>query len=184
MLNRTAPLPKGGDGIFPPEGSKLVTVTSTPQKSETEPESVRVIATASKTIVVLAAALAIPATYTAITSPSLLAFVWLVPHIAIVLRVAKLRLSVSASGVMIRNFFSTTVVPIWEAELEIRSGEETVLLSDAGGKLDTEGRILYIKRPWNQSSSDIHVGIAPRFGNEFDRIHNELVGAIRDQRAA
>ena len=177
----------GPDGTFSTTRARIVdivTVTDSPQSAlTTEPDGVRVIAKASKTIIVLVALTAIPALWTAFTRPSILAFLWLIPHVVFVARVAQLRLTVSQAGVTIRNFWATTVVPVWEAEIEVRAGEDTVLLSDAGGKLDTEGRVLYIKRPWGDNDS-VHVGVAPRFGREFDRIHDELVAAIAEQRAA
>ncbi len=157
-----------------------MTVETTPQRSTND---VRVIAKASKTIIVLVALLALPSIWTAFRTLTPLAFIWAAGHVAIVVRVSKLRLTVSDAGIMIRNFFSTTTVPVWEAEIEVRAGEDSVLLSDAGGKLDTEGRVLYVKRPWNENG-EVHVGIAPRFGHEFDRIHDELVSAIAAQRAA
>lgn len=161
-----------------------MTVAQTPHlNSAPTGDDVQVIAKASKTIIVLTAVLAIPSLWTAVQSPSILAWIWLAGHIAIVVRVAQLRLSVSKAGVIIQNFFRTTTVPVWEAEIEVRVEKETVLLSDSGGRLDTEGRVLYIRRPWNQEAP-IHVGIAPRFGREFDRIHDELVDAIATQRAA
>lgn len=161
-----------------------MTVADTPHLNSTPADDdVTVIAKASKTIIVLTAVLAVPSLWTAVQSPSILAWIWLAAHIGIVVRVAQLRLTVSTAGVMIRNFFSTTTVPVWEAEIEVRAEKDTVLLSDSGGKLDTEGRVLYIRRPWNQNGP-IHVGIAPRFGKEFDRIHDELIAAIAIQRAA
>jgi len=162
-----------------------VTVTEPPEITDESAASddVRIIAKASKTIIVLVALLAVPAIWTAIQSPSLLAFAWLVPHAVFVLRVKQLGLTVSSAGVTIRNFLSSTTIPVWEAEVEVRKDKDSILLSDSGGKLDTEGRTLYIRRAW-RNEDEVQVGIAPRFGREFDRIHDELVSAIALQRAA
>ena len=162
-----------------------MTVTEPPEITDESAASddVRIIAKASKTIIVLVALLAVPAVWTAVRSPSLLAFAWLVPHVVLVARVKQLGLTVSSAGVTIRNFLSTTVIPVWEAEVKVRVDKDSILLSDAGGKLDTEGRTLYIRRSWNRDD-EVQVGIAPRFGHEFDRIHDELVSAIALQRAA
>ncbi len=144
----------------------------------------RVIARVSPLVVVLTAIFALPSVVGFLRSPEPLTLLWVVFHILIGKRVAQIGLAVSREGVEITNFTGRTLVPIWEAEAEVveNSGPNPVL-SDAGGKYDNQGRALVIRRCWNDDP-DVNVGVAPRYGNEVERIHRELVEAIAEQRAA
>ena len=143
----------------------------------------RVIARVSNTVIGLTAIFAIPSIFALLFNPSALTLLWVVSHLLIARRVAQISLLVSREGVQVNNFTGTTLVPIWEAEVEVvdQTGFNP-MLGDAGGRLDSEARSLVIKRRWH-GDPDVSVGVAPRYGPEVDRIHNELVGAIAAQRA-
>ncbi|MGI9605819.1 MAG: hypothetical protein ACR2P0_06735 [Acidimicrobiales bacterium] len=141
-----------------------------------------VIKKASWLMVGIIAVLVVPTVLNAVTNPTPLAFVWVAIGVAIVWRVSRLKVGVDHDGVTVLNFFRTTKIPIWEAEPEIDDPEAGVLLSDAGGKYDQGGRTIYIRRPWHNDR--IHVGVAPRYGTEVERIHHDLLFEIKRQRAA
>ncbi len=141
-----------------------------------------VITRVSKTTVVIVALFALPATIAFFMDPSVWRAVAVVGHAAVTWRVAQIRLSVSGHGVTVRNFVSHTLVPLWEAEPELERSEDVLFLSDSGGKIDTEGRTLFINRPWN--GSRVNVGAVPRYGAEVDRVHSELQDTILEYRKA
>jgi len=143
----------------------------------------KVVARASNLVVGLTAFFALPSLFALLFSPSALTLLWVVFHVLIGRRVAQISLLVSRDGVQVNNFTSSTVVPIWEAEVEVvpQTGFNP-MLSDAGGRFDREARALVIRRRWH-GDPDVNVGVAPRYGSEVDRIHDDLVGAIAAQRA-
>ena len=142
-----------------------------------------VVARVSRVVVVLVAALFSPTILRAIMDPNSVTIGTVVLGAMVVIRVAQISVGVSPDWVIVRNFFRTTHVPIWEAEVELGEPEaETGLMSDAGGRLDEGGRTLYLNRPWN--GERLHIGVAPRYGTEPQRIQRELVAAIRTARAA
>ncbi len=144
----------------------------------------KVIARVSKFVVGVVAFLALaPTLLRAFISPNSITIGWVIIGAMIVIRVAQISVAVSPDWVIVRNFFRTTHVPVWEAEIEFGETEsERGLMSDAGGKYDAGGRTLYVRRQWN--GDRLHIGVAPRFGTEPERIHDELVDAIREARAA
>lgn len=144
----------------------------------------KVIARVSKFVVGVVATLALaPTLLRAIISPNSITIGWVIIGAMIVIRVAQISVAVSPDWVIVRNFFRTTHVPVWEAEVEFGETEsERGLMSDAGGKFDEGGRMLYVRRQWN--GDRLHIGVAPRYGSEPTRIHDELVDAIREARAA
>lgn len=143
-----------------------------------------VIARTSRFVVgSVAAAALIPTVARLLTKPSLFAIVWVLLGISIVRRVAQIAVAVSPDSVIVRNFFRTTRVPVWEAQVEFGEREAaTGLISDAGGRLDKGGRTLYVRRLLQDDR--LHVGVAPRYGDEPLRIHDDLVAAISEARAA
>ena len=142
-----------------------------------------VIARTSKTVIVALLVLLTPTFYRAALSPSVLSIAWVLMGLAILWRVSQLKLAVSPDGVTVLNFFHTNCIPIWEAEVTLAEPEAGLLLSDSGGKFDRGGRTLYVVRRWHDSER-VHVGAAPRYGDEVDRIHDDLVAEIKRQRAA
>lgn len=140
------------------------------------------VARTTKTAIMGVALFGIPALVALVISPNILTVAAVAAHIFVTWRVAQIRVSVSQAGVIVHNFFKDTFVPLWEADLEIEDHAEVVFLSDAGGKFDTQARTLYINRPWNNDR--VNVGIAPRYGAEFDRIYTDLSSAIKLHRAA
>lgn len=143
-----------------------------------------IIARTSRFIVgVVAVAALLPTMARLLTQPSIYSVIWVLLGISIVRRVAQLAVAVSPDWVIIRNFFRTTHVPVWEAQVEFGEQEAaTGLVSDAGGKLDEGGRTLYVRRLLH--GDRLHVGVAPRYGKEPVRIHDDLVAAISEARAA
>ena len=88
-----------------------------------------------------------------------------------------------AGVVRVQNFFRTTEVPIWEAEVEEGEPEPELGYNELrDGEEETAGRMLYIRRPWH--GDRVHVIAAPRFGEEAVRIRYELETEIRLARAA
>lgn len=150
-------------------------------EDETSPGEI-IVARTTKTAIAIVALFAIPALIAVVANPNILTFAAIVLHLGITYRVSQIRVTVSPDGVIVRNFFSDTFIPLWEADVEVEDQPDVVFLSDAGGKFDTQGRTLYINRPWHNDR--INVGIAPRYGVEFDRIHTDLNSAIKLQRAA
>lgn len=144
----------------------------------------QVIARVSPLVIGLTAAFALPSTFAFIRTPNALTLLWVVFHVLIGKRVAQIGLEVSREGVEVINFTGRTLVPIWEAEAEvIENLGPNPVLSDSGGKYDNQARALVIRRRWN-GDPDVNVGVVPRYGNEIVRIHQELVDAIAEQRAA
>ncbi len=142
------------------------------------------IAKVSPWIVGFAAVLLIPTFLRAFDNPTPLSIAWVLIGICLVSRVAMMQLRVDREHVVIRNYFRTTRVPIWEAEVEVVQEEgANPFLSDAGGKVDQGGRSLCVVRMWNDHEK-VGVTVAPRYGRELDRIHDELIEQIRHQRAA
>lgn len=141
-----------------------------------------VVAKISKFIVVCVALMTIPTLLRFISAPSLLSAVWFLWTSAVVYRVNQIAVYVNDGWVTIRNFAKTTHVPIWEAEVELGEKEGGLVLSDAGGRYDEGGRMLYVRRQWHGDC--VHVGVAPRYGKESIRIHDELKSEILKARAA
>lgn len=115
--------------------------------------------------------------------PSLVTFVWSLLALGVAVRVSQISLAVSHDVVTITNFFKTTEIPVWEAEVELGDAEGGGMVSDFGGRLDEGGRLLYVKRQWNNGEL-VHVGVAPRYGEDALRIRAELETEIRKARAA
>jgi len=141
-----------------------------------------VVARVSKFIVVCIALGLTPVLLRAITSPSVFSALWVLMAVAVVVRVNQIAVYVNDGWVVVRNFFKTTHVPVWEAEVELGEPEGGLTLSDAGGQYDAGGRTIYIRRQWH--GDVVHVGVAPRYGKETQRIHDELVKQIQLERAA
>ena len=83
----------------------------------------------------------------------------------------------------IRDSFQTIEIPVWEAEVELGEVEGGGMVQDFGGKFDEGGRLLYVRRQWHDGDR-IHVGVAPRYGEDAIRIRTELVSEIQKARAA
>lgn len=139
-----------------------------------------VIAQNSKFIVCVVALLLTPVFLRAIVWPSMVAAVWGAAGVAIIVRMSQVAIEVGDGWVTIRNFFKTSHISVWEAEIELGEQEGGLMVSDAGGRMDNEGRTLYI-RPRN--GRRIHVGVAPRYGKEAERIRIELARAIETARS-
>jgi len=147
--------------------------------AEIESEEVMVIARASKFVVVVVALLLTPVFLRAVLWPSFAHAVWGSAAVAIIVRMGQVALEVNDGWVTVRNFFKTTHIPVWEAEIELGENEGGLMVSDAGGRMDSEGRMLYV-RPRN--GKRIHIGVAPRYGKEAERIRTELARAIETAR--
>lgn len=85
----------------------------------------RVVARVSNTVIGITAIFAIPSVIVMLLNPSPLTLLWVFFHVLIARRVAQISVFVGRSGVQVNNFTGTTVVPIWEAEVEVvaESGE-------------------------------------------------------------
>ena len=115
--------------------------------------------------------------------PSIAGLLWATLAIGVIVRVSTIQLSVSRECVRIQNFFRTTDIPIWEAEVEQGEPEpELGYIELREGQEAQAGRMLYIRRPWH--GDRVHVLVAPRFGTEAERIHSELLAEIAEARAA
>ncbi len=141
-----------------------------------------VVAKISKFIVACVALLMVPAILRVVVDPSMINVVWLLLSGAVVVRVNQIAVYVNDGWVIISNFFKTTHIPVWEAEVELGEPEGGLALSDAGGRYDEGGQTLYIRRQWHGDM--VHVGVAPRYGKEVTRIHDELVLEIQKARAS
>jgi len=141
-----------------------------------------VVARPSRFIVFGVAFLLVPTVVRAALDPSLVNLAWALCGVPVVVRTALLAVAVDKDWVVIRNFFSTTAVPLWEAEVELSEPEGGGLVSDMGGKIDRGGRSLYVKRRWHQDDK-VLVTVAPRYGDETERVFNELTAQINLHRA-
>lgn len=141
-----------------------------------------VVARPSKFIVFSVAFLLLPTVVRAAMDPTLVNFAWALTGVPVVIRVSMLTVAVNKDWVTIRNFFSTKHIPLWEAEVEFSEVEGGGFVSDAGGKLDQGGRTLYVRRSWHEDDRVI-VTIAPRYGDESQRVHDELNRQIALHRA-
>ena len=141
-----------------------------------------VVARPSRFIVLAVAFLLVPTVVRAALDPSLVNFAWALCGVPIVVRTSMLTVAVNKEWVLIRNFFSTTAVPLWEAEVEFGELEGGGLVSDAGGRLDQGGRSLYVRRSWHDNDR-VLVTVAPRYGDENQRVHDELKKQILLHRA-
>ena len=141
-----------------------------------------VIARPSRFIIFGVALLLVPTVVRAALDPSLVNFAWALLGLPIVIRTSMLTVAVNKDWVTIRNFLSTTHVPLWEAEVEFGEIEGGGLVSDAGGKMDQGGRSLYVRRSWHENDR-VLVTIAPRYGEESLRVHDELIEQIALHRA-
>ena len=118
-----------------------------------------------------------------IVNPTLPGFMWMLLAISVVVRVANLHLAVGNGFVRVQNFFRTTDVPIWEAEVDLGEPEPELGFNQYSKvNEETAGRMLYVVRPWH--GDRVHVGVAPRFGVEARRIREELQLEIKRARAA
>lgn len=141
-----------------------------------------VVARPSRFIVFGVAFLLVPTVFRAAMDPSLVNLAWASLAIPIVARTALLAVAVNKEWVVIRNFFSTTAIPLWEAEVELGEPEGGGLVSDLGGPIDQGGRSLYVKRSWHDDDR-VLVTVAPRYGEETERVYSALCEEIALQRA-
>lgn len=145
--------------------------------------AMRIIAQTSRTVTWAILILLTPTFLRAVIDPSVWSIGWVAIGLSILSRVSQIKLAVSPEHVTVLNFFSTTHIPIWEAEVEVEDLEGGLLLSDLGGKFDRGGRQLVVVQSWPDRNR-VHVGAAPRYGSEVERIHDDLVSEIERQRAA
>ncbi len=141
-----------------------------------------VVARPSRFIIFAVALLLLPTVVRAALNPSLINFAWALCGLPIVIRTSQLTVAVNKDWVTVRNFFSTTHVPLWEAEVEFGEVEGGGFVSDLGGRLDQEGRSLYVRRSWHEDDR-VLVTVAPRYGDEQIRVHDALVEQIALHRA-
>ncbi len=141
-----------------------------------------VVARPSRFIVFGVAFLLVPTVVRAALEPSLVNLAWALCGVPVVVRTALLCVAVDSQWVVIRNFFSTTSIPLWEAEVELGEPEGGGLVSDLGGRIDQGGRSLYVKRSWHDDHR-VLVTVAPRYGDENERVFNELTRQIDLHRA-
>lgn len=140
-----------------------------------------IVARPSRFIVFGVALLLVPTVFRAAMDPSLVNFAWALLAVPVVIRTALLTVAVDREWVVVRNFFSTTAIPLWEAEVELGEPEGGGLVSDLGGPIDQGGRSLYVKRSWHEDDR-VLVTVAPRYGHENERVYNELCKEIAHQR--
>lgn len=141
-----------------------------------------VVARPSRFIVFGVAFLLVPTVVRAALDPSLVNFAWALCGLPIVIRTAMLTVAVNKDWVTVRNFLSTTHIPLWEAEVEFSELEGGGLVSDAGGKIDQGGRTLFVRRSWHEDDRVV-VTVAPRYGEESQRVYDELNKQIALHRA-
>ena len=142
-----------------------------------------VVARISRTALVFTALLMSPLLLWAFYSPSVFAALRIAVGAAVLYRLASIHVRVDHDGVVVRNFFRTVRVPVWEAEVEVGDPDPGIGLSDSGGKYDRGGRTLYVVRN-SETPGRIHIGAAPRYGPEVDRIHDDLTNEIWRRRVA
>ncbi len=143
----------------------------------------KVIARTSHFVTGLCALMFSPIIARPIVNPTIQGLVWALLAVAVVVRVSQIRLSVGRDFVRVQNFFRTTDVPIWEAEVEEGEPEPELGYNELRkGEEETAGRMLYIRRPWH--GDRVHIIAAPRFGEEADRVRTELCAEIARARAA
>jgi len=143
----------------------------------------KVIARTSHFVTALLALMLSPIILRPIFNPTIQGLVWAMLSVAVIVRVSQIHLGVGNGFVRVQNFFRTTDVPIWEAEVESGEPEPELGYTELReGEEETAGRMLYIRRPWH--GDRVHVIAAPRFGEEADRIRTELVTEIARARAA
>lgn len=143
----------------------------------------KVIARTSHIVTVLLTMMLSPVMFRPIMNPTIPGLIWAVLSVVVIVRVSQIHLGVSKDFVRIQNFFKTTEVPIWEAEVEAGEPEPELGYNELReGEEETAGRMLYIRRPWH--GDRVHVTVAPRFGEEAVRIRSELESEIRLARAA
>ena len=143
----------------------------------------KVIARTSHFVTLLCTVMFSPVIVRPLFNPTIQGLVWAMLAIAVIVRVSQIHLGVGAGVVRIQNFFRTTEVPIWEAEVEEGEPEPELGYNELrDGEEETAGRMLYIRRPWH--GDRVHVIAAPRFGEEAVRIRYELETEIRLARAA
>lgn len=142
-----------------------------------------VIARTSHFVTALLALMLSPVILRPIVHPTIAGLVWAMLSIAVIVRVSQIHLGVGRDFVRIQNFFRTTDVPIWEAEVEEGEPEPELGYNELReGEEENAGRLLYIRRPWH--GDRVHVIAAPRFGEEAARIRTELTREIARARAA
>lgn len=140
------------------------------------------ISRVSRSFIVFVSLLAAVPIAQAFTRPSPLSFGWMLLGIGIVYRLTRLRLAVNDEFVVVQNFFEQITIPIWEAEAELAQAEASIMLADSEGGMANGGRTLFIKRMWHDDK--VAVGVAPRYGDELERIHSELSAEILRRRGA
>ena len=95
-------------------------------------------------------------------------------------RVSRMKLSVTQDSVIVVNFLKQYEIPLNEVEIH-DNRDRSPLLSDAGGRLDTDGRVLSVS---NGSSPRVPISIAPAFGSRLDTIAEDLYRAIDKMKAS
>lgn len=143
----------------------------------------KVIARTSHFVTALVTLMLSPVIFRPIVDPTIPGLIWAMLAFVVIVRVSQIHLGVHRDFVRIQNFFRTTDVPIWEAEVEEGEPEPELGFNELReGEEETAGRMLYINRLWH--GDRVHVTVAPRFGTEALRIRTELATEIRRARAA
>jgi len=89
-----------------------------------------VVAKISKFIVVCVGLLMTPVVLRAIFEPSAVTALWVVLAGAVVWRVNQIAVYVNDGWVTISNFFKTTHIPVWEAEVELGGDSSNLPLDE------------------------------------------------------
>ena len=143
----------------------------------------KVIARTSHISTVFVAMMLSPIIFRPVMNPTIPGLIWAILSVAVIVRVSQIHLAVGRGVVRVQNFFRTTEVPIWEAEVEEGEPEPELGFNELrDGEEETAGRMLYIRRPWH--GDRVHVTAAPRFGEEAVRVRSELESEIGLARAA
>lgn len=94
-------------------------------------------------------------------------------------RITRMKVSVLPAAVEVVNFFSTHRLDLDSVRIIDEKGLP-VLMSDAGGPMDLDGRTLYLS---DKLETKVVVGVAPRHGNRLDTIAEDLYRAIAKMQA-
>lgn len=141
-----------------------------------------VVARPSRFIVLGVAFLLVPTVVRAALDPTLVNVAWALCGVPVVVRTALLAVAVNEDWVVVRNFLSTTAIPLWEAEVELGEQEGGGFVSDLGGPIDQGGRTLYVKRTWH-GGERVPVTVVPRYGEVTQAVYQELNAQIALHRA-
>lgn len=92
----------------------------------------------------------------------------------------RMKLVVTPTSVVVVNLISRAEFPLGEARI-VGEHDRSPYVSDAGGKLDTAGRVLYLV---DDGGKTARIGLAPVYGSRRDTMAEDLKRAIAGMQAA